>query len=188
MHQVLSVRPSTQSSIASNARNCQELRVQSCIALPSTDLMPIRPTQVYQKGDQISAVSSSLWTLSLSIPLGKSALLFCVSSYHSADSVSPLICNTFCFLCKKKKKKKKEMFCFLPCESSYAVYLLAFSFSLYCTVTPFCKMVLIADWAPVFWLLCTPITCFFICNASGVKTWLPWIPQTLASWRQIGSV
>lgn len=99
------------------------LRVKSCIALPSTDFIPIRPTQVYQKGDQISAFSSSLWTLSLSIPLGKSALLFCVSSYHNADSVSPLICNMFCFLCKKKKKKK-EMFCFLPCESSYAVYCL----------------------------------------------------------------
>lgn len=85
------------------------LRVKSCIALPSTDFMPIQPTQVYQKGDQISAVSSSLWTLSLSIPLGKSALLFCVSSYHNADSVSPLICNMFCFLCKKKKKKRNVL-------------------------------------------------------------------------------
>lgn len=159
------------------------LRVKSCIALPSTDFMPIRLTQVYQKGDQISAVSSSLWTLSLSIPLGKSALLFCVSSYHNADSVSPLICNMFCFPCKKKRNVLLfTLWKFLCC------LLLAFSFSLYCTVTPFCKMVLIADWAPVFWLLCTPITCFFICNASSVKTWLPWIPQTLASWRQIGSV
>lgn len=136
------------------------LRVKSCIALPSTDFMPIQPTQVYQKGDQISAVSSSLWTLSLSIPLGKSALLFCVSSYHNADSVSPLICNMFCFLCKKKKKK--EMFCFFTLWKFLCCLLLAFSFSLYCTVTPFCKMVLTADWAPVFWLLCTPITRFFI--------------------------
>lgn len=79
------------------------LRVKSCVARLSTDFMPIQPTQVYRKGDQISAVSSSLWTLSLSIPPGKSALLFRVSSCSSADSVSPLICTLFRLPCKKNK-------------------------------------------------------------------------------------
>lgn len=96
------------------------LRVKSCIAVPSMDSMPIQPTQVYQKGDQISAISNSFWALNLSIPLGNSVLLFCVSSYHNADSVPLLICNIFYFSCKKKKKKK-EMFCFLPCESCCAI-------------------------------------------------------------------
>lgn len=90
--------------------------------------MPIQPTQVYQKGDQISTISSSLWALSLSIPLGNSALLFRVSSYHNADSVPLLICNMFYFSCKKKK----EMFCFLPCESSCAIACFRIFTVLYC--------------------------------------------------------
>lgn len=79
------------------------LRVKSCIALPSTDSMPIQLTQVCQKGDQISNISSSLWALSLSIPLGNSALLFCVSSYHNADCVSLLFVICFTFLVKRKR-------------------------------------------------------------------------------------
>lgn len=158
------------------------LRVKSRTALPSVDFTPIWLTQVYQKGDKnlLFQVHFGLWACRSH---WERVLCCSVSSYRNADSVSPLICNTFCFPCKKKK-------CFLLFTLSkfLCCLLLAFPFSLYCTVTPFCKMVLIAVWAPVFWLLCTPITCFFICNASGVKTWLPWIPQTLASWRQIGSV
>lgn len=189
-HHICSMHPSTHTSkhmgwhCTPGTTAEASLRVKSCIAVPSTDSMPIQPTQVYRKGDQISAISNSLWALNLSIPLGNSALLFCVSSYHNADSVPLLICNMFYFSCKKKKKKK--CFAFYPVR--VPVLLLAFTFSLYCTVTPFCKMVLIADWAPVFWLLCTLITCFFICSTAGAKTWCPCIPQTLASWRQIGSV
>lgn len=141
------------------------LRVKSCIAVPSTDSMPILPTQVYQKGDQISAISNLFWALNLSIPLGNSALLFCISSYHNADSVPLLICNMFYFSCKKKKKRNVLLFTLWE----FLCYCLLSHFHCICTVTPFCKMVLIADWAPVSWLLCTPITCFFICSTAVPK-------------------
>lgn len=91
--------------------------------------MPIQPAQVYQKGDQISAILNSSWALNLPIPLGNSALLFCVSSYHNADSVPLLICNMFYFSCKKEKKK---VFCFLPCETSCAIACFHIFTVLYC--------------------------------------------------------
>lgn len=78
------------------------LRVKSRTALPSVDFTPIWLTQVYQKGDKnlLFQVHFGLWACRSH---WERVLCCSVSSYRNADSVSPLICNTFCFPCKKKK-------------------------------------------------------------------------------------
>lgn len=72
-----------------------------------------------------------------------------------------------CFTFLVKRKKKRNVLLFTLWE--FLCYCLLSHFHCICTVTPFCKMVLIADWAPVSWLLCTPITCFFICSTAVPK-------------------
>lgn len=190
MHHICSMHPSTHTSkhVGWHCTEYQELQQRQAsgwnpalLYLPQT-LSPSNPLRFIRKETKSLPfqIHFGLWTCQ-----SHWETVLCSSVFPATTMLILFHCwfVIFYFSCKKKKKK---CFAFYPVR--VPVLLLAFTFSLYCIVTPFCKMVLIADWAPVFWLLCTLITCFFICSTAGAKTWCPCIPQTLASWRQIGSV
>lgn len=157
------------------------LRVKSCIALTFHRLYT-HPLRFIRKETKslLFQVYFGLWACRSH---WERVLCCSVFSYHDADSVSLLICNAFCFPCKKNRRNGLlfTLWPFLCC------LLLAFAFPLYFTVSPFCKMVLFADWCSCF-LTALHTDHLLLHSQRSHCVWLPSIPQPLASWRQIRSV